>query len=215
LSATGALACCIASGPTLGVYLGALILVTAITPPLLLGQDRWPNRITSLSAVVTPVAVIWLIAALRSDTRIGEWLAAVIVLSAYTLALSALASAMRTARMSAVVASALTVTLALAWLTWPIYLSRTWHGEASAPGVARLGNVHPGLAINAQLRHLGNWTEQSIAYHLTDLNQNVPFTPPQTIWPTTLFHATLAAALFALSFRRERRPSLTATAGPA
>jgi hypothetical protein len=211
LSAIGALGCYAASGASLGVYLGGLLTVTAILPPLLLAEERWPPRLVALSATLVPVAVVWTVASLRSETRATECLAAFAILSVYALALSGMAAAFRRLRLSAAVASALTVVLALAWLTWPIYLSRTWQGEASAATVARLVNVHPGLAINAQLRHLGNWTEQSIAYHLTDLNQTVPFAPPRTVWGTVLFHGAIGWALIALALWpvRPRSPAVS------
>jgi hypothetical protein len=40
-----------------------------------------------------------------------------------------------------------------------------------------------------QIPNLGAWPEQSIAYHLTDLNQNVSYEAPPTVWKCVLGHA--------------------------
>src|SRR4051812_25406487 len=117
LSATGALACYIASGATLGVFLGGLLIVTILLPPLFLADDHWPARLSAFSATLTPIGIIWLIAALRSDTRFLEFVAAFAILSAYALALAGLSLSLRMFRLSAVAAAAMTVILALAWLT--------------------------------------------------------------------------------------------------
>jgi hypothetical protein len=127
----------------------------------------------------------------------GEWGASSAVLLAYAIALAGIVMALPLLRLSAIVSAALTVVLGLAWLTWPIWLSRTWSGEASAAWVNRLVIVHPALSVS--LPHLGHWDEQSLAYHLTDLNQSVPYAPPHTVWICVLVHALIGVALFELS----------------
>lgn len=96
----------------------------------------------------------------------------------------------------AVVWSGVVVLVALAWLTWPIWASPTWRGGRSAGQVGRLVELHPGLVVNAQVgRSFGQWTEQSVAYHLTDLNQDVAYLPPRTVWRSLLVHGGLGAVL--------------------
>src|SRR5438094_751127 len=106
----------------------------------------------------------------------------------------------------------MSVTLALLWMTWPIWLSPTWKGEESTAGVARLVVCHPAFAINSLLvRPHGLWTEQSIAYRLTDLSQNVPYTLPKSIWPSTLLHALMGAASLTLAaWSQRKRPRVAA-----
>lgn len=220
LSAIAATASYIVSGATLGVFLAGFLFATLLTPPLVISEPRWSDRVLALTSTLLPMSVIWLVASLRSDSRMTELAVTLSVLAAYSLALAGLAVAFRMLRVSAAVTAFLTTILGLAWLTWPIWLSPTWQGEASALTVARLGDLHPALAANAQLLHLGNWTEQSIAYHLTDLNQNVPFAPPRTARPTILFHAAVGLGLIALSVwaERARRPvpdPVTSIADPA
>jgi hypothetical protein len=120
------------------------------------------------------------------------------------LALAGLAGVLRVCRLSATVSAALTVLVGLAWLTWPIWLSRAMSGQASANWVGNAITLHPGLAIN--LPHLGQWVEQSVAYHLTDLNQNVPYAPPRTVWTCVIAHAVFGAVFLILSFWKYPRP---------
>jgi hypothetical protein len=50
------------------------------------------------------------------------------------------------------------------------------------------------LAINGLVyRPFGSWIEQSVAYHLTELNQSVPYTFPATVWPTVAWHLAVGA----------------------
>jgi hypothetical protein len=109
------------------------------------------------------------------------------------------------------VSAALTVIVALAWLTWPIWLSRAFDGDASAGWVDKAAAVHPALSIN--IPNLGVWSEQAIAYHLTDLNQNVPYSPPKTVWGAVLLHGAIAVVLLGLVGWRSGRASLRATRG--
>jgi len=55
-------------------------------------------------------------------------------------------------------------------------------------------SLHPGLTINGQVyRQFGGWIEQSVAYHLTELNQSVPYAFPASVWPTVVWHFALGA----------------------
>jgi hypothetical protein len=207
LSAIAAVACYLSAGPTLGLFLGGLVMVSILTPPLILAEEQSTHRLLALGAIIVPFILIWLLAPIRSETRISEWLESSIVLIAYATALAGLSAGLRLARLSAALSAALTVTLALLWMTWPIWLSPTWNGEESTAGVARLVVCHPAFAINSLLvRPHGLWTEQSIAYRLTDLSQNVPYTLPKSIWPCVLVHGSIGAVLLGLAAWMRRKP---------
>jgi hypothetical protein len=204
LSAIAAIACYLSAGPTLGLFLGGLIMVSILTPPLILAEEQSAHRLLALAAILAPFILIWLLAPIRSETRISEWLESSIVLIAYATALAGLSAGLRLARLSATLSAALTVTLALLWMTWPIWLSPTWNGEESTAGVARLVVCHPAFAINSLLvRPHGLWTEQSIAYRLTDLSQNVPYTLPKSIWFCVAMHLLVGAAFLGLAMGLE------------
>jgi hypothetical protein len=210
LSLTAATACYLSAGPTLGLFLGGLLMATLLVPPLVMAEGPLSNRLMVVGASVIPIAALWLLGTVRSETRLAEWFACVLVLLAYALALGGLSVGFRLLRCPAVVSAALSVIAGLAWMTWPIWLSPTWNGGESENSVARLVVCHPGITLNGQLLHLGVWTEQSVAYHLTDLSQNVSYSPPRHVYPCVLLHALLGATLFALQYLRTRRPLLAA-----
>ncbi len=193
-------ACYASAGASLGLFLGALIVVTLLVPPLTVAEGSTANRLIVLAAVVGPTCLFWLPAIIHGDVRFGEWFASSLVMIAYAAALVGLSAALRLATRSAIVSAALSVIVGLVWLTWPIWASRMWNGGASEAAVARGVVCHPALAINGQVsRGLGNWTEQPIAYHLTELSQIVNFILPRTVWPCVLLHGLIGASLLILA----------------
>jgi hypothetical protein len=215
LSALSAVACYASAGPTLGVFLGGVLFVTLLIPPLVLANDTWQTRLVALAAVLLPFWIGGLVATIRSQAYVREWAPSCVVLTSYAVALSGLSAGLRLTRLPAFVCAAIVTVSGLAWLTWPIYMSRAWEGTASAARIAPFVTLNPALVINGQLhRALGVWTEQSIAYHLTDLSQNVPYTLPRSILPCVLTHLLFGSALLALSAYFEPRfssPSPTPT----
>jgi hypothetical protein len=201
-----------ASGWNLGALIGGVVMTTLLVPAAVLANEHPRDRLLTLLLTVMPLLTLWLIAARRTETSWAEWAGSSAVLVSYAMALAGLAVGMRAARLSATVSAALTVVLGLAWLTWPIWLSRTWNGEASAPAVNRWIAVHPVLSVS--LPHLGHWAERTIAYHLTDLNQSVSYAPPRSVWTCVLVHGALGASLFGLTaYRRGRRVAAAMHAG--
>lgn len=200
ISLLSAIACYWAGGASLGLFICGLVLVTIIVPIVSMAEQSILNRLVATAFVVFAISIVWLFGIMHNETWVKEWLGSMFVLDAYAIALVGLVSGLRAVRCSSVVSAALSVIVGLFWLTWPIWLSRTWNGEESAPGVERLVLLHPGMAINGQVIKLGAWSEQSVAYHLTDLSQNVPYSLPSSIWPCVLLHAILGIALLLLAF---------------
>jgi hypothetical protein len=205
LGLLSASACYVIAGPSLGLFLGGLLLVSFLVPPIAMSEVSVLNRLLGVLILVLTIIGIWLVATLRSETKLVEWAGASLTLLSYAVALAGFASGFRLVHFSPIVSAALTVILALAWLTWPIYMSRTWDGQNSEAGVARLILFHPGMAINAQVSKLGAWTGQSVAYHLTDLQQNVMYSLPHNYWPCVLFNSIVGGALLGLSWWLEGR----------
>jgi hypothetical protein len=202
----GGWACYAAAGASLGLFLGALIIVTLLVPPLTVAEGSTANRLIVHGAIVGPLCLFWLPAIIHGDVRFGEWLSSCLVMIAYAAALTGLSAALHLATRSAIVSAALSVVVGLVWLTWPIWASRTWNGGASEVAVARGVVCHPALAINGQVsRGLGNWTEQPVAYHLTELSQSVNFILPRAVWPCVLLHGLIGATLLILAHRVEAR----------
>jgi hypothetical protein len=203
------------AGPSLGLFLGGLLLLAALCPTLAMAEGRPPRQLMALYATLVPFVIVWLFALGRSQAQVREVVPCVIVAIAYGLALVGLSAGLRCVRLSAPLAAGVSVTVGLFWLTWPIWMSRTWNGEDSAASVARVAMIHPAMVVDAQLaRAFGPWSELSVAYHLTDLNQNVSYSPPHTTWACVLIHAVIASAGLGVSaFRvRPRSASDTSTA---
>jgi len=199
LTLLSAIACYGSTGPSLGLYIAGLVLATLLLPAFSMAEQTILDRLIAATAVVVPISAVWLFGKFHSETYLREWGKSTLVLEAYAIALVGLAAGLRWAKFPAIAAAALSVFIGLAWLTWPIWLSRTWDGESSAAGVARLVMFHPGMAINGQVATLGAWSEQSVAYHLTDLSQNVLYSLPTSIWPTVLFHTLFGGGLLCLA----------------
>jgi hypothetical protein len=51
-----------------------------------------------------------------------------------------------------------------------------------------LAEIHPPLVANGILSNEPAWTEQSLAYHLTNLNQDIPLGLPTTATPCAAAH---------------------------
>ena len=191
-------ACYVVSGPLLGTFFGGVLVATFLAPPLVLWRDDARARVMIAASIIDGVAIVWLLAVVTRQIAFRHWLAAYVLLTAYVAALCGIAIALKRARFSDVASAAVTMTLALAWLTWPVWLSRGLTPEAAS----WLVPAHPPLALNGLLLHLGVWGEGRVAYRLTNLGQDVPYQLPATIVPALLLHALLGGGLLLLAHRR-------------
>ena len=101
-------------------------------------------------------------------------------------------------RLPASLASVVTTILTLAWLTWPIWLSPALVSHERALGW--LCWLHPVLAMNSIVRHLGLWGSpmggSDLAYRfLTNLNQDVAYPKTRSIWPCVSLHLLIGMPL--------------------
>jgi hypothetical protein len=206
LSLFGALACYAVAGPSLNLFLGHLVLLIVLAPVLVMAEASAVARLTALAASFIPFTAVGFFAFTRSEIHFGEWWRTTTVLLLFAFALSAISVVLRQFKCPITVSAAASVIVGLVWLTWPIWASRTWQGEDSAGRILLLSNFHPGMLIDGQLaKTSGGWASQTIAYHLTDLNQNVSYSPPRAIWPAIILYGVLAAIPFGLQFGTERR----------
>jgi hypothetical protein len=191
-------ACYAAAGPTLQFPIGGVLFAAVLVPPLSLIATRAIDAILIAASVALGIAVIWVF-------TIHAWLPSTIVLLAFTAALSATAQALVRLRINAIIASAIVTLGALGWLTWPVWASSLLVGQR----VHWLVTLHPLFAINGACRDLGIWTEQRVAYHLTNLGQDVPYELPTSVAPSTALHAGWAVAALllvtAIDVRRRKR----------
>src|SRR5439155_18913499 len=131
-----------------------------------------------------------------SRITVLQWLLCDIVLIAFASAVAGQAVAMVKVTRHLLAASAITVILNFAWLSWPIWLAPHLSGARQTMLVSWLVWLHPIFAINGALSDLGTWTHQPIMYHLTNLGQDIPYTLPASVWPCAMAHGLLAIFLF-------------------
>ena len=197
--------CYRATGPTLGLFFGPILLATFLVPPLVMAHEGSPlDAALALVGVVLGVMPVWFYVALANyppgqpHATPADVLPCLLVLAAYSLALAGIAAALaRLPHMPAALASFLVMLLGMAWLTWPVWLSPWLPGKERL--VATIGPLNPLLAVNAALKHMGLWDEQRLAYRLTALVRDVTYAPPAGVRWSALFHFTTGAALFLVS----------------
>jgi hypothetical protein len=200
-------ACYVAAGSTLPLYLGGLALALALTPPLVLAHRERIDQLLAAASIVDGVGVAWLAAMFRSDVTFAQWLAAYVLLAACVIGVTGVALALARG-IGALFASAVTIVLALAWLTWPIWLSGWGDGAPVVRAMDWLVPVHPLLALNGLFAHLGVWGELPLMYQLTSLGQDVPYSLPASVATCAAVHFLLGGALLLLSGDRLRRAAV-------
>jgi hypothetical protein len=196
-------ACFAAAGGTLGLFLGCALLAVIVAAPLLAPARGWFDPLCIAGGIVDGIALIWLIAAIRSDITFRQWLECYVLLAAVVMALWGLIMALRRLTRSVHAAGALALLLMLLWMTWPVWLS-PWLAQSPRAdrAVALLAPAHPMLALNGLLIELGVWGEQRMAYQLTVLGQDVSYSLPGRLWPAVVLHLLIGGALLLLSSSR-------------
>jgi len=161
------------TGATLDLFVGGIFIAALITPPLAAVSSQ------SAIGICLGIAGTWWLAVHRYAISIGQWSMCLGVLISFTLVLTTTVRLLIRLKLPAVVASAIITLLSLAWLTWPIWLSSTLAGAQLHWSVI----FQPILVINHIISNLGIWTEQQVAYGLTNLGQDVQYQLPSSAWP--------------------------------
>ena len=214
------------AGETLGLFLGGLAAATLLVPGLSLIEPTWRRRLAVAGGAWVGIAIVCLTAVLSRDVEVlrepghpavdglvlfTEWLAAMAVILAYALALAGLAAALRRTGLAAVGSAALTVAIASAWLTWPIWMAPWLKGASGQRIVAVLVPAHPLFAINGALweRYSVPWAQHRLAYQLTNIGDDIPYTMPKNILPAVATHAGCGCILMFLAvIKPRRRPAI-------
>jgi hypothetical protein len=179
----GLTALCGVSHSALAVAFGGLLAVTIALPPLAVASDRWLAAIWVSVASVCAVIVVWL----SLSVTWSQWWDCVLVVVSFAFALAGGAMALRVMRVPAIVSAAVVVIVSLAWLSWPVWLSRWLVGHQMLVNALVAG--HPLLAINGTLIDQGIWTERPRMYGWTALNQDVSFAMPTSVLWCVILHA--------------------------
>ena len=192
--ATAALLCAIftaACGAThsgLAGTFGGLAVVTLVLPPLILTSERLSRRAVLAGASISVVASVWLLLPIAWV----QWWECTALLCSYAIAIAGSVCLLQSLGTNGIAASAIVVASALAWLTWPIWLSPYLAGRQSL--VNWLVFAHPLLTLNGVLIDQGIWTERPHMYAWTALNQDVSYLIPTNISWCVILHALLGAA---------------------
>ena len=196
-------------GPIIAGWTAGALLIPCCLPDGRAGRT-WRRRWIRAGGVVVGTAAVWL-ALIGSDAAsVGQWAQVSAMLAAYALAMMSLLSLIRRLRFSAGLVRAAGIAVGLAWLTWPIWLSpllANGSGNLARAWLTLAVPVHPILASNGILTFTAPWTEQTIAYQLTVLDQDVPIQVPATALAGVSFYVTMAMimGLIGKSLARFRR----------
>jgi hypothetical protein len=203
LSIAAGLSCERAAGASLGLLLGPAILITLLAPPLMLAEDALKRRLLVCAALCGGICGVWIFTA---HIEFPSIIRCALVLAAYALALGGSACVLARMRVVSVLASAATTVLGLAWLTWPVWLSRMLPTSGGQLFVRWSAPVHPLFAINGVVRErFDAWDRYRLAYQqLTTLNQDVLYMLPRTVWPSVALHGAIGATSLVLCYRISR-----------
>lgn len=185
----------IAAGPTLGAFFGATVLAALLVPGIALSAVRPSAVLIRAGGLADGVGLVWLWMIFAAGIGFWQWLGAYAVLVALLSVLVGLGWAMRRVGAAAGVSAGISATLGALWLSCPIWLFHHLTHMGADRVVRGIVAIHPLFAFNSLL-DLGNWTEMGRAYHLLQLNQDVPIALPATIWPSVAAHGVLALALW-------------------
>lgn len=210
VAAAGALICRLAAGPSLGLFIGGVLLAGILVPPLAVMRDEGKSRFFAVAAAIDGIGLVWLTAALQSQVRFFDWIWCFLVLAAFAFAVAGVAWIGTSAGFHSIVASAIAMVVASAWLAWPIWYSPYPAGSGMADAAIR---VHPLFAINGVLPQLGIWTEHALAYRLTNLGQDVPYLLPPPYY-SIVTHATIASLLIAATYSISSRKTSDVSVAP-
>jgi hypothetical protein len=185
----------IVAAPGPAATIGGLVAAAVLTPPCFLLDLPSPvGRWCAAGAVADGIGVAWLGLILAGPLTVGQWLGCYVVLIAFVAAAAAVAVVLMAMRVNRVIAAGVAMFLAIAELTWPVWLSPQFE-RLSESTIDKLVELHPVFALCGLAPGLGDWTHQNVAYQLTSLGQDVLYALPQSIWPTVLTHLCLAGLL--------------------
>jgi hypothetical protein len=192
LSIAAGVLCYLSAGATLGLFLGGFLLAALMTGPLVAGERTWLGRGLCVFGVIHGIAGLWLYAAIRIDLDLGLWAPCYLTLATLVLAIAGVTVLF--GRIGDTGAAAIATILAIAWLTWPLWLSPVLHGHRGERIAGWLIPAHPIFAANSVLRtRLGYWAEQGMAYHWTSLQDDVAYALPENVFKCLALHAGIAA----------------------
>jgi hypothetical protein len=182
------------STPTLGLFIGGLVVATVVTPGMVVAERKWLGRVVAWAGVVDAIILVWLGAVVSGVISVGDWGEAVVVLVAYAGAVAGVGLGLAWVRVPAVFAAAITVVVGLGWLSWPVWMAPWLTGENREAVVAWLVWGHPVFAMDrAMIEAFGvPWAQMPIAYRLTNIGDDIGYEVPRSVWACVVVHAAIA-----------------------
>lgn len=187
------------TGITLGLFFGGFVVIVLLLP-LQVGRGMPLSGDLLCGVLMTVfVAATWGIAGWHDAVTAGQWCKASLLLaSVATLALGVTRLLVRWHLDPTIAGTLVILTMGL-WFTWPVWLASVLLGPHGDALVDWLTPAHPLFAMNGLLSHLGIWTQMPIAYRIMNLNQDVLYALPETIWPAVLLHGGIGSVACVLS----------------
>ena len=202
-------------GRNLGLFFSGLVLASLLTPLLIVSQEALPRRLSIVGGIVIAIAIVWLGCVFNDTITLWEWSRASLLLLVFAFAIGAVAALLVRIR----IPPAVVVILALAWLSWPVWLAPALRSRASAERtVAMLVAANPTFAIQGALFKSFNvpWAQYRIAYRLTNIGDDIPYQMPTSILRCVVVHATMAIiALLAAHWPRKAQSAAPPAHPPA
>ncbi len=196
LAVLAGMLCRLAAGTSLGLLLGGFVFAAVAVAPLVLAEARPWRQAMVAGAVVDGMGLVWLLGVWDSAWTLRQWLACYVLLAVWGAALGALGVRLWRMGLGRVGAAAVGVVLALLWLSWPVWLSPWLNGARGEMLVGWLVPPHPLMAVNAAVQdRLGVWSQQTLAYHLTNLGQHVAYSLPTGVGVAVMAHGAAAVML--------------------
>jgi hypothetical protein len=193
------------AGPSLGLFFWGFCVLSFFVPAAVLAARDTREALIHIASTTAAVAIVWLVPVCQTPDTLAQWAQLVLVLASYGLAIGMVTLLAARTHMGFPLASGLAVLLGMAWLTWPLwflpYLMRFSTGTANF-----MVDIHPPLVANGILVSESPWTEKSLAYQLTSLNQDVPVELPKRGWLCIAVHGGLGMVLL-LTCARRRHPA--------
>lgn len=197
LSGSASVIALVAAGPLQGALFGSCIVTVLLTPLLVSSETRWPMALLvtvslAVGCLLGPIAAV-----LQGELN-GRLLSVLAAVAApLVLALAGVTFLLNRLRLPGGLAAALISLIALAWLSWPIWLSPWLAGNEAL--VSQLSPAHPLLTIDAAITREGGvpWSEHRLMYSkLTVLGQHVFPRPPIGVGAAALLHGAIGGAAF-------------------
>jgi hypothetical protein len=209
LAALAMLLCWHVAGNSLGFFFGGFFVAVLVAPAAIFSAECVRSGILPVALTALAIAVVWLAGVNRDEASFGEWLELGLIVLCVSFALAGL-SGLLGRYLGQTIAIAVVVLLGLAWLTWPVWLCTYLAKSGSQKTADVLVEISPLLTTNGVLKNESPISERTVAYQLTNLNQDIAMSLPDSPWKCAGFHALIAAGCFGLIYVVKRRDRLNA-----